>query len=160
MIVWFRNFLTHRKQRVVIRGTCSEWSPVISGTPQGTILGPILFLIYINDISGCVKSKIKIFADYTKIYRKIKDPISDTAALQSDLHSLSGWAATWQMTFNADKCESTRITHSRVNTFPNYTLGGKSLKSVQSFRTSELLYRAIYRGTSMLESQLTKPTKF
>ena len=81
MLVWFRNFLTHRKQPVVIRETCSEWSPVISGTPQGTILGPILFLIYINDISGCVKSKIRIFADDTKIYGEIKDPITNTAAL-------------------------------------------------------------------------------
>ena len=88
MLVWFRNFLTHRKQRVVIRGACSGWSPVISGSPQGTILGPILFLIYINDISGCVKSKINIFADDTKIYREIKDSITDTVALQSDLHSL------------------------------------------------------------------------
>ena len=134
MLAWFRNFLTNRKQRVVIRGTCSEWSPVTSGTPQGTILGPILFLIYINDISGCVKSKIKIFADDTKIYREIEDPITDTAALQSDIHSLSGWAASWQMTFNADKCESIRITHSRDNTSPNYTLGENSLKSVQSVK--------------------------
>ena len=87
--------------------------------PQGTILGPKRFLTYINDISGCVKSKIKIFADDTKIYREIKDPITDTAALQSDLHSLRGWAATWQMTFNGDKCEATRITHSRDNTSSN-----------------------------------------
>ena len=136
MLVWFRNFLTHRKQRVVIRGTCSEWSLVISGMPLGTILGPILFLLHIiNDSSGCVKYKITlIFADDTKIYREIKDLITDTAALQSDLHSLSGWAATWQMTFNADKCEFTKITHSRDNTTPNYTLGGKSLKSVRSVK--------------------------
>ena len=92
------------------------------------------FLIYINDISGCVKSKIKIFADDTKIYREIKDLITDKATLQSDLHFLSGWAVTWQMTLNADKCESTRITHSRDNTSPDYTLGGKSLKSVRSVK--------------------------
>ena len=142
MPVWFRNFLSHRKQRVVIRATCSEWSPVISGMPQRTILGPILFLIYINDISGCVKiSNLQL--NYSRTKQKsseIKDPITDTAALQSDFHSLSGWAATWQMTFNADKCESTRITHSRGNTSPNYTLGGRSLKSVQSVRTLGLLY--------------------
>ena len=113
ILVWFRYFLTHRKQRVVIRGTCSEWCPVTSGTPQGTILGPILFLIYINDIFGPVKAKIKIFADDSEICREIKDLITDAAALQSDLHSLGGWAAVWQMTFNADKCESTTITHSR-----------------------------------------------
>ena len=66
------------------------------------------------------------------IYREIKDPITETAVLQSDLYSLSGWAATWQMTFNADKCESIRITHFRDNTSPNCTLGENSLKTVQS----------------------------
>ena len=66
LLLWFRNWLTNRKQRVIIRGTCSEWSPVISGTPQGTILGPILFLLYVNDITDNVKSKIKLFADDMK----------------------------------------------------------------------------------------------
>ena len=82
LLVWFRNLLTNRKQRVIIRGTCSEWSPVISGTPQGTIFGPILFLLYVNDISDNVKSKIKLFADDMKMYREIKDPIIDTEILQ------------------------------------------------------------------------------
>jgi hypothetical protein len=89
LLLWLRNFLTNRKQRVVIRGTPSEWSPVISGTPQGTILGPILFLLYINDVSDNVKSKIKLFADDTKNYREIKDPTIDTVILQSDLNSVS-----------------------------------------------------------------------
>ena len=82
LLVWFRNLLTNRKQRVIIRGTCSEWSPVISGTPQGTIFGPILFLLFVNDISDNVKSKIKLFADDMKMYREIKDPIIDTEILQ------------------------------------------------------------------------------
>lgn len=131
LLLWLRNFLTNRKQRVVIRGTSSEWSPVISGTPQGTILGPILFLIYINDITANVKSKIKIFADDTKIYREMNDPIADTAILQSDLNSVSEWANKWQMRFNIDKCELMRITHSRDKSVPNYSLEEKSLNVVQ-----------------------------
>jgi hypothetical protein len=68
---------------------------VISGTPQGTILGPILFLLYINDVSDNVKSKTKLFADDTKIYREINDPTIDTVILQSDLNSVSEWANKW-----------------------------------------------------------------
>ena len=134
LLLCFRNFLTNRKQRVVIQGSPSEWSPVISGTPQGTILGPILFLLYINDVSDNVKSKIKLFADDTKIYREIKDPTIDTVILQSDLDSVSEWANKWKMHFNVSKCEVMRITHSRDKSVPNYHLEEMSLKVVHSVK--------------------------
>ena len=73
LLKWFRNFLTNRQQRVVVRGTFSSWTHVKSGVPQGTILGPILFLIYVNDISSNISSSIKMFADDTKVYREITD---------------------------------------------------------------------------------------
>jgi len=66
-----RSFLTNRRQRVVLRSNCSEWSPVISGVPQGILLGPIVFIIYINDILANITSTVKIYADKTKIYRTI-----------------------------------------------------------------------------------------
>ena len=72
-------------QRVVIRGKCSDWTSVKSGVPQGTILGPILFIIYINDISTDLTSTVKIYADDTKIYRSISSPDVDIPALQCDL---------------------------------------------------------------------------
>ena len=113
LLDWFRHFITGRKQRVQIRGTFSTWSPVLSGTPQGTILGPILFLVYINDIIDHISSVVKLYADDTKIYRAIKDPQTDIPALQSDLNRLNQWASTWQLRFNVEKCESMRITHSK-----------------------------------------------
>ena len=72
LLNWLSHFLTCRKQGVVVRGTSYDWAPVISGTPQGTILRPILFLSYINDIVDSFSSKIQLFADDTKIYREIR----------------------------------------------------------------------------------------
>ena len=77
LLNWLRHFLVGRKQRVVVRGSCSDWWCVTSGTPQGTILGPLLFLLYINDISEIISSTVKLYADDTKIYREIVDPIKD-----------------------------------------------------------------------------------
>ena len=76
---------------------------MVSGTPQGTILGPILFVSYINDIADCVSSNIKLYADDTKIYRELRNPTSDIQTLQSDLESLCHWANTWQLRFNEEK---------------------------------------------------------
>ena len=134
LLDWIRHYLTGRKQRVLIRGTCSEWSPVTSGTPQGTVLGPILFLLYINDITDCITSKVKIYADDTKIYRVITDPTADIPALQSDLNNLTHWANTWQLRFNTDKCEGMRVTHSRDKSSTSYTLGTTQLKDVTNFK--------------------------
>ena len=133
LLNWLRHFLVGRKQRVVVRGSCSDWSCVTSGTPQGTILGPLLFLLYINDITECISSTVKLYADDTKIYREISDPITDCRILQDDLNNLSEWARKWQLRFNADKCESMRITHSRDRSETNYFLE-KPLKDVDNFK--------------------------
>ena len=84
------------------RGTRSNWSSVTSGTSQGTILGPLIFFIYINDITNCVSSTVKLYANVTKIYRQIVDPIKDPQLLQMDLCNLIEWARKWQLRFNAD----------------------------------------------------------
>ena len=88
LLNWLRHFLEGRIQRVVVRGTCSDWSHVTSGTPQGAILGPLLFLVYINNITDCVSSTVKLYADDTKIYREIVDPIIDPHLPQEDLTRL------------------------------------------------------------------------
>ena len=125
LLHWFRNFLTNRQQRVVVRGTFSSWTHVRSGVPQGTILGPILFLIYVNDISSNISSSIKMFADDTKVYREITDLENDTRALQTDIVRLVDWATLWQLRFNPEKCEMMRITHSRDRLVPSYIMGSR-----------------------------------
>ena len=99
LLQWFRHFLTNRMQRVVIRDKCSDWTLVKYGVPQGTILGPVLFIIYINDISTDLTSTVKIYADDIKIYRTISSPDVDIPALQCDLHRLGIWVNKWQMYF-------------------------------------------------------------
>ena len=104
IINWCKDFLSARRQRVVLNGTRSDWKDVTSGVPQGSILGPTMFVIYINDMPEMVSSTLKLFADDAKVYRRIRGEV-DVANLQGDLSSLEEWARTWQMTFNPSKCQ-------------------------------------------------------
>ena len=100
---WINDFLANRSQRVFINNIASENSNVTSGVPQGSVLGPTLFLIFINDISENISSHIKIFADDTKIYRSIQSQ-NDIQTLQNDIDLLSQWSLTWKLLFNSNKC--------------------------------------------------------
>ena len=103
VLQWIRNFLKDREQRVVINGVSSNAAFVTSGIPQGSVLGPILFLIYVNDLPDIVTSTVKVFADDTKIYRKIQN-IHDSEELQRDLDKLMNWSQTWQLPSGMGKC--------------------------------------------------------
>jgi hypothetical protein len=87
----------------MIGGTGSEWAEVVSGVPQGSVLGPVLFICYINDMPQSITSMIYMYADDTKIARKVNGDI-DHDALQMDLDRLGKWAEKWQLRFNVDKC--------------------------------------------------------
>ena len=100
---WLCDFLTNRQMKVVVDGEESEAVKVDSGVPQGTVLGPLLFLCHINDLPDAVKSTVRLFADDCLLYRPIKS-IKDHLTLQKDLQQLEDWAKTWGMRFNAKKC--------------------------------------------------------
>ena len=102
LLVFFKSYLSDRRQRVVLNGQASEWAPILSGVPQGSVLGPLLFLVYINDLECGIKSQIKFFADDTSLYSVVKDPIISAAELQHDLDIISEWANQWKMSFNPD----------------------------------------------------------
>ena len=134
LLDWISNFLQQRDQRVVVDGKCSEWTHVDSGVPQGTVLGPLLFLIYINDMPKCISlgSLIRLFADDCILYRKIRT-IQDQLILQKDLDKLKEWADKWGMKFNPSKCEVMRINHARKESKRierYYTLCNQLLKQV------------------------------
>ena len=110
---WIEAFLQNRQQRVVVETEMSGWTQVLSGVPQGSILGPVLFLIYINDVPKQVESDVKLFADDTKLYRKIEKQ-EDRITLQSDLCKLCEWSRNWQLKFNINKCKRIHIGNNEI----------------------------------------------
>ena len=97
-----KSYLSNRKQRVLLNGSESEWGEIESGVPHGSVLGPLLFLIYINDLEKGIKSHIKFFADDTSLFSIVKDPNTSAFELNHDLELISHWAYQWKMSFNPD----------------------------------------------------------
>ena len=96
----FRIFLNDRHQRVVRNGQLSDWAPILAGVPQGSILGPLLFLMYINDLPDNLNSLIKLFADDTSLFSTVYDPNHSAKVLNDDLNKISEWAYKWKMLLN------------------------------------------------------------
>ena len=131
---WIGSFLCFRQQRVVVNGVKSDWAPVLSGVPQGTVLGPLLFSLYINDISSDTESEIRLFADYCVCYRETKDE-EDPVKLQRDIDRLGSWARKLGMRFQPVKCNMMQLTRKRIKKIHAlYTLEGTNLENVESIR--------------------------
>ena len=132
---WIKAFLTDRKQQVLLEGTHSNRADVLSGVPQGTVLGPLLFLAYINDLPDSLRSSdARLFADDSLLYRTVNGA-KDNALLQEDLSALEEWERIWQMSFNPSKCSVIRITTGRRKKkvyHSSYTLHGQKLEVVDS----------------------------
>jgi len=129
---WISSFLSARKQRVTLNGTQPSWHSVISGVPQGTVLGPLLFLLYINDIVTNISSEIRLFADDCIVYRTITYQ-SDCMALQADIDILLNQSNVWQMKFNPSKCHILSIGRQRNKAVLSYFLGLNLLTNVDSY---------------------------
>ena len=123
---WIQQWLNGRSQRVMVDGCLSGWRQVTSGVPQGSVLGPLLFVMYINDLDEGVVNWISKYADDTKI-GGVVDNEEDFQSLQSDLGQLEKWAERWQMEFNADKCEVLHL--GRTNQNRTYMVNGRELKN-------------------------------
>jgi hypothetical protein len=128
---WISSFLKGRKQRVIVDGKFSDYADVDSGVPQGTVLGPLLFLLHINDLPSRVSSKVRLFADDCLLYREITNS-DDQEKLQKDLNSLEDWCHDWGMSFNAKKCNILRISRSKNPLQTFYKLGNTILEEVPS----------------------------
>ena len=130
---WIESFLSHRLQRVIIDGVRSESSEVLSGVPQGYVLGPLLLLCFINDLPESIKSsQSMLFADYSLEFSALKNNI-DRSLLQKDLSALEHWEKNWQMSFNLIKCVELRISTKKKKVITtHYELHGHTLEVVDS----------------------------
>ena len=129
VLEWIRRWLTDRKQRVILNGGTSDWLPVLSGVPQGSVLGPCLFLIYKNDIDLNISGEMLNFADDTKVICPIEKE-ENGATLHADLDKLLDWSNKWQMQFNLEKCKVMHFGYN--NPCLEYTMGEAKLTVTKS----------------------------
>ncbi|XP_059829735.1 STARD3 N-terminal-like protein isoform X1 [Hypanus sabinus] len=154
-LTWIENWLADRKQRVAVNGCFSEWQVVTSGVPQGSVLGPQMFTIYINDLDEGIENNISKFADDTKLGGSVTCD-EDVRRIQGDLDRLGEWADTWQMTFNVNKCEV--IHFGSKNRKADYYLNGVELGKGeiqrylvhQSLKVNEQVQQALKKVNGML----------
>ena len=133
LLKWIDAFLCHRKQCVVVNSTKSNWTSVVSGVPQGTVLGPLLFSIHINDILRDIDSEIRLFADDCVCYRVIEKD-QDTHILQNDIDKLGYWARKWGMRFQPKKCNVMQLSKKKTTINKTYTLEGTPLVKLDAIK--------------------------
>ena len=145
---WVKDFLDSRSQAFVLNEVKSDKVAVSSGVTQGSVLGPILFLAYINDLPDQVKSRVRLFADATAIYLAISSE-GESVTLQNDLHTLEIWKKRWDMSFNPSKCQVLHITRAKCPIQTRYILYGTVFESVLS---------AKYLGVTISDNLSWTPT--
>ena len=133
LLTWFQCYLENRKQRATVLGATSDLLPVTSGVPQGSILGPALFLLYVNNLSNNVKSsRVAMFADDTKVLA-IQSP-NDALMLQEDINNLENWSSESGLQFNETKCKAQSITR-KTNPIPTtYSITDSALIPIKHER--------------------------
>ena len=134
LLLWIKDFLNGRTQYVSVNGSISSKVGVSSGVPQGSVLGPTLFIYFINDMPGVVDCKVKVFADDTKAYSAIRN-IEDRDGLQMCIHKLVDWTNTWLLEFNSDKCKVLHL--GKNNPHYEYVIQENGLSRVLDSTTAE-----------------------
>ena len=129
LLKWIEDFLSERRQRVILNGRMSAWKDVTSGIPQGSVLGPVLFIIYINDMPDTTRSLCRLFADDSKMYLCVKSR-TDQEIIQADLFKLCDWSKTWLLTFNVAKCKAVIFGNQKYDfTYQMINTDGETKKS-------------------------------
>ena len=159
LLKWFENYLTDRYQRVTVLGETSPPLRVISGVPQGSILGPLLFLLYVNDLPQVVmSSSIALFADDTKCYREIKNS-GNGDSLQQDLDQICEWCKVWRMDLNLSKCCLLSITRNVTPIHVFYHLMDVPVKTINVHKDLGVLVSTDLKWNSHVRSVTAKANK-
>ena len=156
LLSWCDAFLSGRRQRVCLGAHKSNWAPVTSGVPQGSVLGPLLFVIYINDLPKRLKNIIKMYADDTKILASIQSE-ADRARLQKDLDELMEWIKEWQLQLNDGKC---KVMHTGINN-PNfnYQINGKNLSESYEEKDLGIIFQSGLKWGAQVEIAAAKANR-
>ena len=133
ILEWLSDFLLEQYQRVVLEGESSKWTKVSSGVPQGSIVGPILFLLYVNDIPENLSCASEMFADDTLLFNS-GNPSDVSSPIQDSLSQISDWCNEWLLRINPVKCESMRITRSKTPSLCSYNINSTSLNQVHTHK--------------------------
>ena len=159
LLDWFSSYLYNRRQRVTTLGATSSEKPVSSGVPQGSILGPILFLLYVNDLPDVVKnSSVACFADDTKIFRRV-DSICDADLLQTDLSNLDSWSTSSGLVFNQLKCKCLRVTRKTQPVIYPYTIKDNELTTTSAEKDLGIWVSSDLTWTKHVLERCTKANK-
>ncbi|MCG7868088.1 MAG: reverse transcriptase family protein [Candidatus Thiodiazotropha taylori] len=141
ILEWFSSYLSNRRQRVCFKGTSSSWVHINAGVPQGSILGPTLFLIFINDIVKNVRTNIRLFADDTSLFKIVDCPINAAIELNIDLKNIYNWAREWLVDFNATKTVSLIVSKKRTKPIhPELTMANSKIKEVNQHKHLGLIF--------------------
>ena len=163
LLQFFESYLHNKKQRVSLNGFYSDYAVIESGVPQGSVLGPLLFLIYINDLQGNIKSSIKFFADDTMLFSVVKDPQLSADDLNHDLEVINQWAVQWKMAFNPDpnkqatemlfSCKKKKVNH------PDLVFNGSTVARVMDHKHLGLVFQPNLSFEKHLLEKMTKAKK-
>ena len=154
--VWIENWLAHRQQRVVMNDVKSEWKEVKSGVPQGSVLGPGLFIIYVNDMDDKLKNRIIKFADDTKIVGKAATD-ENRMSIGSDLEQLKEWSKEWLMEFNVDKCKVMHVGENNVKA--SYRIGNKELSVIEKEKDLGVVVQDNLKAEGQVEQAVLKANR-
>jgi len=159
----FASYLNNRKQRVVLNGSTADYEDVKSGVPQGSVLGPLLFLIYINDLEDNIKSQIRFFADDTMLFSIVKDPNISANDLNQDLETIQQWATQWKMKFNPDPSKpATELLFSVKRNSPDHPplyFNGKVIKEVDEHKHLGVILDSKLSFKSHINDKINKTKK-
>ena len=132
LLKWLQSYLTDRQQRVIINGTASPWGKILAGVPQGSVLGPLLFLIFINDITHVIRRcKIRLFADDTCLFVEVDEPAEAALILNDNLSQIQEWAKKWLVTFSPPKTEELLISNKVPRDHPPLFLDNQRITEVK-----------------------------